>query len=94
MDGPIEGYETLVVEIELVPGAVAARHTHPGIESGYLIEGDVELSVDGQAPRRLGPGDAFQVRAGAPHSARSFDRATKIVSTFVVEKGKPLASPA
>jgi quercetin dioxygenase-like cupin family protein len=93
-DGPVAGYETLVVAVELAPGAMVARHTHPGIESAYVIEGDTELSIDGQPPRRLGPGEGFQIPVGLPHSAKNFDKATKIAATYVVEKGKPLASPA
>jgi quercetin dioxygenase-like cupin family protein len=93
-DGPMEGYETIVVAVELAPGAMVARHTHPGVESSYVIEGDTELSMDGQAPRRLGPGEAFQVPAALPHSAKNFDKTTRLAATYVVEKGKPLASPA
>jgi quercetin dioxygenase-like cupin family protein len=93
-DGPMEGYETIVVAVEIAPGAMVARHTHPGIESAYVIEGDTELTIDGEAPRRVGPGEAFQIPPARPHSARNFDKTTRLAATYVVEKGKPLASPA
>jgi quercetin dioxygenase-like cupin family protein len=93
-DGPVDGYVTITVRAEIAAGAMVARHTHPGIEAAYLIEGGVELDVDGQPARSLRPGDAFQVPAHTVHSAKNGPANTVITSTYVVEKGKPLASPA
>ena len=93
-DGPTEGYVTIEMKVEIDPGAPIPRHTHPGIESGYIIEGGNELAVDGAAALELKPGDAYQVPAGAPHSGTNGPAKTVIAATFVVEKGKPLASPA
>ena len=93
-DGPVAGYETLIVAVELAPGAMVARHTHPGVESSYVIEGLTELSMDGAAPFKVGPGQSFQIPVARPHSAKNFDQPTKLAATYVVEKGKPLASPA
>src|SRR6202171_6441829 len=67
-DGPVPGYVTINVEAEIEAGATGARHTHPGIESGYVIEGGFELPIDGQPTRTLKPGDGFQVPAGTPHA--------------------------
>jgi quercetin dioxygenase-like cupin family protein len=85
---------TVLVVAEIAPGAVVARHTHPGVESTYVLEGEVDLAVEGQPDERIKAGGGFQVAPGTPHGARNGDRTTKIASTFVVEKGKPLASPA
>jgi quercetin dioxygenase-like cupin family protein len=93
-DGPMEGYVTIIVQAEVEPGAMIVRHTHPGIESGYVIEGGGDFGVEGQANRRTKPGDGFQVIANTPHSFKNGDTATKLAITYVVEKGKPLASPA
>ncbi len=95
MDGPIPGYVTIVVEAEIEPGVMVARHTHPGIESGYVIEGTLILPIEGQPTRTLKPGEAFQVPAETPHAgAKNGDTKLRITSTYVVEKGRPLASPA
>jgi quercetin dioxygenase-like cupin family protein len=95
MDGPIPGYVTLVAEVTIDPGTLVARHTHPGIESGYVVSGGIELPVQGQDTRTLKPGDGFQIPVETPHAgAKNGDTKTVIVSTYVVEKGKPLASPA
>jgi quercetin dioxygenase-like cupin family protein len=93
-DGPVDGYVTISVRAEIEAGATVARHTHPGVESAYVLEGAAELSVEGQAARQLQAGDAFVVPANTPHGAKNGPAKLLIASTYVVEKGKPLASPA
>ena len=93
-DGPAPGYVTIEMRVEIDPDAPILRHTHPGIESGYVIEGATELTVEGVGTFNLKPGDAYQAPAGVPHSGRNGSAKTTIAATFVVEKGKPLASPA
>jgi quercetin dioxygenase-like cupin family protein len=94
IDGPTPGYETVNVKAELEAGALVARHTHPGIESSYVISGALEFSVDGEGPKTYSAGDGIQVPAGVPHSAKNGDQPTVLAATYIVEKGKPLASPA
>ncbi|MDX6461139.1 MAG: hypothetical protein QOE55_4836 [Acidobacteriaceae bacterium] len=94
-DGPTPGYVTIIAEAEIEAGVTVARHTHPGIESAYIIEGGLELPIEGQPTRALKPGDGFQVPPNTPHAGgKNGDKKTKIAITYVVEKGKPLASPA
>ena len=94
-DGPAPGYETILVEAEIEAGVTVGRHTHPGIESAYVVEGGLELPIEGQPTRTLKPGDGFVVPPMTPHAGgKNGDKKTKIVSTYIVEKGKPLASPA
>ena len=59
-----------------------------------MIEGGTELAIDGLGTLALKPGDAYQVPTGVPHSGTNGPAKTVIAATFVVEKGKPLASPA
>ena len=94
MDGPMDGYETVNVRVDLDAGALVPRHTHPGVELSYVIEGVLELRVDGQGARAFKVGDGFQGPTRVPHSGKSGDKPTALVVTYVVEKGKPLASPA
>jgi quercetin dioxygenase-like cupin family protein len=94
-DGPTPGYVTLMVEVEIEPGVTIGRHTHPGIESAYILEGGFDLPIEGQATRPYKQGDAFVIPAGTPHAGgKNGDKKTRVASTYVVEKGKPLASPA
>jgi quercetin dioxygenase-like cupin family protein len=94
-DGPTPGYVTIIAEATVDAGNVVARHTHPGVESGYVLEGSIEVPIDGQPTRTLKPGDAFQVPPATPHAGgKASEMKVRLLSTYVVEKGKPLASPA
>ena len=94
-DGPTPGYTTLLVEATKEPGVAVGRHTHPGIESAYVMEGGFELPIQGQATRMIKKGDAVQIPPETPHAGgKPGDAKTVILITYVVEKGKPLASPA
>ena len=93
-DVPGSQYETVIGMAEIVPNVNIGRHTHPGPESGYMVEGDMVLLIEGQPERLVKTGESYQVPAGAIHDARSGARGAKVVATYVVEKGKPLASAA
>ena len=94
-DGPTPGYITLLVEATIEPGVTVARHTHPGIESAYVLEGGFELPIQGQPTRMIKAGDGFQIPPETPHAGgKPGDAKYRILITYVVEKGKPLASPA
>src|SRR3954453_3449108 len=93
-DGPMPGYVTVFVDVEIDAGTTVARHTHPGVESSFVTEGNGELLIDGQPSRPVGAGDGFQVPVAVPHSFRNSDKPTRLAVTYIVEKGKPLASPA
>lgn len=87
--------EAVVARVEIAPGSVAGWHTHPGEEISYVIEGESVLLVAGQPPRTVKAGEAFVIPAGVPHNARNDGKEpAKVVGVYVVEKGKPLASPA
>lgn len=94
-DGPAAGYETLLVEATIEAGVAVGRHTHPGIESAYVLEGGFELPIQGQATRMLKAGDAFQIPPDTAHAGGKAGTAkSRVLITYVVQKGKPLASPA
>ncbi len=82
------------VIVDVPPNSDVERHTHPGIEGGYVLEGEARLFIEGRGPIELRPGVAFQVPQGVPHSAKNGARPSKIFATLTVEKGKPIASPA
>ena len=94
-DVSVPNREAVVARVEITPGGVAGWHTHPGDEISYVADGEATLMIAGQAPRRVVAGEGFVIPAGVVHSARN-DGATvtKLVGVYVVEKGKPLASPA
>ena len=94
-DSSVVGREAVVARVEVAPGARAGRHTHPGDEISYVLEGQVELLIDGQPPRVVKAGEALVIPAGVVHDAHNAGDATvRLLAVYVVEKGKPLATPA
>ena len=80
--------------IEMEPGVIGGRHTHPGEELGYVIEGQVELTIDGQAPKIFKAGEVFFVPAGLVHrGANAGAVKSRLLATHIVEKGKPASTP-
>ncbi|MCC8938305.1 hypothetical protein CI1B_63370 [Bradyrhizobium ivorense] len=93
-DVPGTNYETIIGIAEVGPNVNIGRHTHPGPESGFLLEGEMVLMVDGQADKTLKSGESYQIPPGAVHDAKTGPIGAKVIATYVVEKGKPIASPA
>lgn len=91
---PGDKYVTILVSAEIDPGFLVARHTHPGVESTLLVDGGGTLSVQGQPDRVVKPGEGWEIPPEAPHSLRNGDRLSRLASTYVVEKDKPLATLA
>jgi len=87
------GFTTVTAIAEVPPGVCAGRHIHPGIESGYVLEGDVVLKIEGKPEQTFKAGQWFPNPANTPHDVCSVG-GFKTISTYVVERGKPLALPA
>jgi quercetin dioxygenase-like cupin family protein len=85
---------TVQVLVEIDPNALVARHTHPGVESGYILEGGGTFGQKGVPDRQTKVGDSFQVPYETPHFLKNGPAKTRVLSVYVVEKDKPLASPA
>jgi quercetin dioxygenase-like cupin family protein len=88
-------FEIVLGIAEIAPGGATGRHSHPGIETGLVLEGSASLEVDGEATRVLKAGDSYAIPTGKVHNATAVGTApAKVAATYVVEKGKPLAVPA
>src|SRR3954465_2619592 len=76
-DVPGTNHETVIGIAEIAPNASIGRHTHPGPESGYVLDGDFVLLVEGQPDRSLKVGESYQVPAGAVHDAKASEKGAK-----------------
>jgi quercetin dioxygenase-like cupin family protein len=93
-DLSLPGREAVTAVAEIQPAAAVGRHTHPGEEIGYVLEGTVLVEQEGKAPATLNAGQTFVIAAGAIHNATNKGAgAARILATYIVEKGKPLATP-
>jgi quercetin dioxygenase-like cupin family protein len=89
------GFNVVSAIAEVAPGNCAGRHTHPGVESTYVMEGAILLKVEGKPDQTVKAGESFQIPANTPHDACTIPGQTfKVLANYIVEKGKPLASPA
>ena len=87
----VPGREVVQVRVDFAPGAAFARHSHPGEEIAYVLEGSLEYQFDGKPPVTLKAGDALFIPAGTIHSAKNAGSANGAeLATYIVEKGKPL----
>src|SRR5262249_55503856 len=94
-DGPMPGYETLTVEAIIEANTPVGRHTQPGLESAFVVERAFELPIQGHETPLHKPGDAIQIPPITPHAGgKPGAGRSRILIIYVVEKGKPLASPA
>lgn len=93
-DVPGTSYETVIAIAEVGANTNIGRHSHFGPESGYMLEGEISLLIDGQAPKTIKAGESYQIPAGAIHDGKSGPQGGKVIATYVIEKGKPLATPA
>jgi len=94
-DVSVPDREAVVAKVEVAAGARAGRHTHPGDEISYVTDGEVNLLIDGQPPKVVKAGESFVIPAGVVHDAHNAGTTpVRLVGVYVVEKGKPLASPA
>ena len=89
------GYHSVTVKTTVDKGGTVLPHTHPGIEMSYLLEGQGLLKIAGQPDRTVKAGDSFAIPAVAVHSlVNTGPGAITIITTYVLEQGKPLATPA
>jgi quercetin dioxygenase-like cupin family protein len=86
------GREVVQTIVELGPGVRSSKHTHPGEEIVYVLEGaPLEYEVEGKPTVTLKPGEVLFIPAGTAHAARNVgNRKGAELATYIVEKGKPL----
>ena len=94
-DLSMPGKIAVQVRGEFDPGVATGRHTHYGEELTYILEGQIELRIDGQPPRVVKAGETFFVPGGLVHEGvNTGSGKAKVLATYIVEKGQPLAPPA
>jgi len=94
-DISVPGREVVSAVAEFEPRATPGPHTHFGEEIGYVLEGTFLIEQAGKAPVTLQAGGSFLIPAGTVHNATNTGTGkARILATYIVEKGKPLATPA
>jgi quercetin dioxygenase-like cupin family protein len=92
LSGPFEGWEALVVELNMPPGRALSRpHSHPGPVLGYVVEGQLRFAINNEPEKVLPAGATFFEPAGAVHTTHGPARAdgpTRVAVFMLVPKGQ------
>jgi quercetin dioxygenase-like cupin family protein len=94
-DLQIPNYQTAFVEVIIPAGGREGRHTHPGSAVVHVLEGSLTLDLEGAASKTYQVGETFYIDSGKVHEGiNNGNTRVKALASFVVEKGKALATPA
>jgi quercetin dioxygenase-like cupin family protein len=93
-DVPGTNLEVIYATVEIAPGFKAGRHSHPGVVMAQVVDGEFWFAPDGQSDKVLKVGETLTIPDRAIHNEGATDKGVKLNVVYVVEKGKPLVSPA
>jgi quercetin dioxygenase-like cupin family protein len=87
----VEGKEIVIQLVEVPPGSTSIRHFHHGEEVFYVLEGAM-VQVPGQDPQARATGSVGVNKREVPHAGYKVigDKPLKLLTVYVVDKGKPL----
>jgi quercetin dioxygenase-like cupin family protein len=88
------GREVVQAIAEIQPGGQSGKHTHPGEEVAYILEGTVVIEMQGKPDVSKKAGEGILIPAGTVHNAKNAgNTVAKVLATYIVEKGKPVTTP-
>ena len=92
-DSVAPGREVVMAQVELPPGGREGKHTHFAEVYAFVLEGTVNMEIEGEPTKTFHAGEVFFVPEGKIHEGSNTSGATaKIAAVFVAEKGKPLTT--
>ena len=88
----MEGKEVVVQVSEFAPRARSGKHSHPGHEVAYVLEGSTIREIEGRPPTPAKAGDVFYIPARVVHETinTSETHPLKLVNFRIHEKGQPI----
>lgn len=90
-DLDVAGHEAIQARVDIDPGVTSPKHSHPGAEVAYVIEGTFEYQLEGRPPVTLKSGDSLFIPAGVAHVAKNIGTSKgSELATYIVSKGEPL----
>ncbi|MFL6796241.1 MAG: cupin domain-containing protein [Xanthobacteraceae bacterium] len=93
-DVPGTNMEMIYATVEIAPNFKAGRHFHPGVVIAHVLEGEFWVQLDGAPEKVLRAGESITLPDHVIHNEGALGQPMKMIVAYVVEKGKPLASPA
>jgi len=77
----VSGDKTMMTFFEFEPHALIPRHRHVHEQITYVIEGEIEFTVDGET-RLLSTGDGVIILSNREHSARTLGKPAKALDAW------------
>jgi quercetin dioxygenase-like cupin family protein len=93
-DVPGSNYTVILALTDIAPKMVAARHTHPGVEISYVLEGEGDFIIEGKGAMHVKAGQSFRLESGVKHSVQNGAGPMKILAVYTIPKGAAVATPA
>jgi quercetin dioxygenase-like cupin family protein len=92
-DVPDGSYETVIMLVEMQPSFSPGLHTHPGFAAAYMLEGNLTVEEQGKPDKEIRAGESWHIQPGSVHQVKVGKEPAKVLAIYVVERGKPLATP-
>ena len=90
------GKDGVLAVVEFAPGHVDAPHRHPGHLFVYVLEGSIEMQMEGGELQTLKPGETFYENPGQTHGVGrnvSKTEPAKLLVFFIADQNVPLVLP-
>ncbi len=75
------GENVLLSLVTIDANSEVPKHTHPHEQAGILIEGEMEMGIDGEV-KVLKPGDMYIIPGNVEHYAKCGDKPAKALDIF------------
>jgi quercetin dioxygenase-like cupin family protein len=86
--------EANMIDIDWGVGSTTGRHIHPGDEYAEIIEGELQLNVEGQPPKTVKVGESYHNLAGVVHETKNVSgKPARSIAVLITDKGKPVSEP-
>ncbi len=92
-DAP-DNHTVVMAVTEIAAGMTVARHTHPGAEISYLLQGECDFIIEGLGKKHIKAGESFRLESGVKHSVVNGPGITKVLAIYIIPKGAAVATPA
>jgi quercetin dioxygenase-like cupin family protein len=90
---PDQAGEVTVLRITLAPGARTGRHRHPFPPTAYVLEGRLDVTIDGIGIRHYRAGDTFVETSATHEGSNPGSTPTVLLAIFPAAEGVPLTVP-
>lgn len=86
--------EAYLLDIDWGLDSSTGRHIHSGDEYAEIVDGELQLNVDGQPAKIVKAGDSYHNLAGVVHETKNISgKPARSIAVLIIDKGKPPSEP-